>query len=160
VLDRALTEPNRRKLSLAGWGLGAVVLIGALGWALPDDEPSGSQRPAAGATATTSAPAADGGSGGAPDLEEYFRQQDPDDKVAKHVEEIRDSGSFLRVYTDLDEGDANSKPALSLCEWTTDYLREHGDADEPIVFIHARENDNGNVVLANKRSAKDDCKVN
>ncbi|WP_165502986.1 hypothetical protein, partial [Actinomadura fibrosa] len=88
----------------------------------------------------------------------YFRTRDPDNKIAKHVTDVRRSGAFVRVYTDLGEDDENSKPAISLCEWTTRFLEDGGD-DSPRVFVHGRSSDNGSVVLANKQSDKDDCEV-
>ncbi|HEX6467970.1 MAG TPA: hypothetical protein VF069_02670 [Streptosporangiaceae bacterium] len=88
----------------------------------------------------------------------YYKEKDPRDVVVKHVDEVRWSGHYLRVYTDLKESDTHSRVALELCRWTSDYLTDQrGDAD-PVVFVHAKRNDNGNVVLVNKLSAKDSCK--
>jgi hypothetical protein len=89
----------------------------------------------------------------------FFNAKDTGDTVAKHVKEVVQSGSFLRVYTDLPEGDENSRSAISLCEWTAEFLEHLHDERDPIVFVHAKRSGNGNVVLANKQSAKDDCEV-
>ncbi|WP_067457938.1 hypothetical protein [Actinomadura macra] len=93
-----------------------------------------------------------------PEAMPYFETKDPDRKIVGHVTEVRRSGQFIRVYTDLGESDENSKPALSLCEWTTQFLKDGGE-DEPRVFVHGKSSDNGSVVLANKQSDKDDCEV-
>lgn len=93
-----------------------------------------------------------------PDALPYLKTKDPDGKIVGHVTEIKRSGLFLRVYTDLGESDENSKPAVSLCEWATQYLRDGGEK-EPRVFVHGKSNDNGSVVLANKQSDEDDCEV-
>jgi hypothetical protein len=93
-----------------------------------------------------------------PDAVAYFHERDKQDTVVKHVKNVRWSGRYLRVYTDLKEEDTDSKVALDLCEWTSEYLADrHGDQN-PVVFVHAKRNDNGNVVLVNKLSAKDACK--
>ena len=97
-----------------------------------------------------------------PEAAAYFRVKDPDGKVARHVVEVRRSGEFLRVYTDLDEEEENAEAAIALCEWAVEYLERYDGGDEPIVpivFVHAKESDNGHVVLANKQSADDDCRV-
>ncbi|WP_225992069.1 hypothetical protein, partial [Actinomadura montaniterrae] len=88
----------------------------------------------------------------------YLRSKDPGGEIVKHVTDVRRSGTFVRVYTDLGEDDENSKPAISLCEWTVGYLQDGGE-DEPRVFVHGKSSDNGSVVLANKQSDSDDCKV-
>jgi hypothetical protein len=88
----------------------------------------------------------------------YYKEKDPRDKVVKHVDEVRWSGRYLRVYTDLKEGDTRSQVALDLCEWTSEYLTDRRGDRDPVVFVHAKTNDNGNVVLVNKLSAKDPCK--
>ncbi len=93
-----------------------------------------------------------------PDAVPYFKTKDPDGKVVEHVTDVRRSGQFVRVYTDLGEDDENSKPAVDLCKWTTQFLEDGGD-DEPRVFVHGKSDDNGSVVLANKQSDKDDCEV-
>jgi hypothetical protein len=88
----------------------------------------------------------------------YYKEKDPRDKVVKHVDEVRWSGRYLRVYTDLKEGDTRSRVAFDLCEWTSEYLTDRRGNRDPVVFVHAKTNDNGNVVLVNKLSAKDPCK--
>lgn len=88
----------------------------------------------------------------------YYKEKDPRDKIAKHVDEVRWSGRYLRVYTNLKEGDTRSRVALDLCKWTSEYLTDRRGDRDPVVFVHARKNDNGNVVLVNKLSAKDPCK--
>ncbi|HZB33347.1 MAG TPA: hypothetical protein VE465_24525 [Streptosporangiaceae bacterium] len=88
----------------------------------------------------------------------YFKEKDPRDKVVKHVDEVRWSGRYLRVYTDLQEDDTHSRVALDLCEWTSEYLTDRRGHRDPVVFVHAKKNGNGNVVLVNRLSAKDPCK--
>jgi hypothetical protein len=88
----------------------------------------------------------------------YYKEKDPRDKVVKHVDEVRWSGRYLRVYTNLNEGDTHSRVALDLCEWTSEYLTDRRGDRDPVVFVHAKKNDNGNVVLVNKLSAEDSCK--
>jgi hypothetical protein len=88
----------------------------------------------------------------------YYKEKDPQDKVVKHVDEVRWSGRYIRVYTDLKEGDTHSRVALDLCKWTSEYLTERRGDRDPVVFVHAKKNDNGNVVLVNKLSAKDPCR--
>jgi hypothetical protein len=89
----------------------------------------------------------------------FLKGKDPGEKVTRHVKTVVQSGDFLRVYTDLPEGDTNSEPAISLCKWTSEYLTELRGSKDPVVFVHAEKSDNGNVVLANKQNAKDDCQV-
>lgn len=181
ALAAALSEEHRRAVVVAGGGaVCALVLAVTAAVVLPgDDGPAkatsvaASDRRAGGTGAVTKAGAGAAAVHPSPagetlvstdpdeDLQAvaYFRQQDPDDEIVKHVEEVRESGAFLRVYTDLKEDEENSKPAISLCEWATDYLRDHRSDRAPIVFIHAKESDNGHVVLANRDSDKDSCRV-
>jgi hypothetical protein len=88
----------------------------------------------------------------------YLHERDKQDTVVKHVKDVRWSGRYLRVYTDLKEVDTDSKVALDLCEWTSEYLADRQGDRNPVVFVHAKRNGNGNVVLVNKLSAKDACK--
>ena len=93
-----------------------------------------------------------------PDAVAFYREKDPRDKVTKHVKEVRWSGPYLRVYTDLAEKDAGSKVALDLCKWTSEYLADRRGDQNPVVFVHAKKSDNGNVVLVSKLSAEDACR--
>jgi hypothetical protein len=86
----------------------------------------------------------------------YFTAKDP--KVAGHVKRITMDGQFFRVYTDYPEDDENSTSAISLCTWTSDFLGGQGDSNT-FVFIHGTSSDNGSVVLANKVSPTDSCRV-
>lgn len=79
--------------------------------------------------------------------------------AARHAKEARWSGEYLRVYTDLDEFDDNSKAAVQLCRTASSYLSQALGKAEPVVFIHAKESGNGHVVLANKLNARDSCRV-
>lgn len=88
----------------------------------------------------------------------FYREKDLRNEVVKHVDEVRWSGRYLRVYTDLKEGDTHSRVAIELCRWTSEYLTDRRGDRDPVVFVHARRNDNGNVVLVNKLSGKDRCK--
>ncbi|MGH3389901.1 MAG: hypothetical protein ACRDOO_13610 [Actinomadura sp.] len=157
-----MVERNRRKIVVVGTGTASVLLgvvaVAGLALARPEQAPTaavvgltGPARPAAVVT-----PAA---VDVAPQAVTFFKAKDPDDAVTRHVRNVVQSGSFLRVYTDLPEADENSRPAISLCEWTAEFLESlRGDRD-PIVFVHAKRSGNGHVVLANKQSAKDDCEV-
>jgi hypothetical protein len=175
-----MAERNRRKIVVVCSGtasvmLGAAAVVGlsmAGTGRTPTAEAAGAKvRAQSHATGhptgrPTAAPMADGtqtpitdGSDVGPQAISFIKEKDPGEKVARHVKKVVQSGSFLRVYTDLPEGDENSKSAISLCEWTTQYLADlRGDKD-PIVFIHAKASGNGSVVLANKQSAKDNCTV-
>ncbi|WP_131739082.1 hypothetical protein [Actinomadura roseirufa] len=93
-----------------------------------------------------------------PEALPYLQSKDPGKKVVGHVKEVRRSGEFIRIYTDLGEDDENSAPAVSLCEWATQFLKDGGD-EEPRVFVHGSSSDNGSVILANKQDDKDDCEV-
>lgn len=171
VLEAVLAEHNRRKVVIAGAGTGSA-LIAALAALLlvpgggtgtaGNASAHGSARTAAPVAAASpeaasAAPLADADED--PQAVGYLRQKDPEDKVVKHVQDVRNSGSYLRIYTDLPEDDENSKSAISLCEWAIDYLKTARGESDPRVFVHAKKSDNGNVVLANKDSAKDNCRV-
>ncbi|REE95259.1 hypothetical protein [Thermomonospora umbrina] len=160
VIDAVLIERNRRKLFALGTGavFGALLAMGAAMW-LPD-RPGRLDAGAAARQGPALLPAPMAGDpDDVPAAVAYYRVKDPGREVAGHVRDVRRSGSFLRVYTDLREADQNSRLAISLCEWTAEFLREHDGEGAPIVFVHAKENDNGHVVLANKQSAVDDCRV-
>ncbi|MFF5263659.1 hypothetical protein ACFY4C_32430 [Actinomadura viridis] len=167
--------PRRRRVAAASAGTAAVALLAAtavagFSAAGADRSPQAAvaaqkARPSAAASPEQSPGAAadDGGGGGGADGDEtadvlpYLQTKDPEKKVSKYVKDVQRTGDFLRVYTDLKEGDENSEPAVSLCEWTTEYLR--GGGAKPRVFIHGTSKGNGSVVLANKQSDKDDCEV-
>ncbi|TYK45972.1 hypothetical protein [Actinomadura decatromicini] len=163
---KRLVASRRRRLVLAGAGLTAAAALAAgAALALPGGGggPGPASRTAAEARAGASpSPHEQVDAVGDPDevtdAVPYFETKDPDKKVVKHVTDVRRSGSFVRVYTDLKEEDENSKPALDLCKWTTQFLKDGGD-DEPRVFVHGESDDNGSVILANKQSDKDSCEV-
>jgi hypothetical protein len=166
TIRTAMLERNRRKIVVVGTGtasvlLGAIAVIG-LSSVRPAKVPTAA---VAGMAAPPRPAAADAAPSGAVDVDvapqavTFFKEKDPGDAVAKHVKQVVQSGSFLRVYTDLPEDDENSRPAISLCEWTAEFLEELRGERDPVVFVHARRSGNGNVVLANKQSAKDDCQV-
>jgi hypothetical protein len=162
-LVASLRESRRRRLAA---GAGATALVAAVAaaafLALPGGSGSGSRAAVAARTADSPSPHESIEAAGDPDeitdAVPFFETKDPDKKVVKHVTDVRRSGAFVRVYTDLGEEDENSKPALDLCKWTTEFLEDGGDA-EPRVFVHGKSDDNGSVVLANKQSDKDDCEV-
>ncbi|MFB4295725.1 hypothetical protein [Actinomadura sp. NTSP31] len=167
MLAAAARRHGRRRLVAAGAGT-AVAAVAASLAALALTGGGSSPAPRAAAAAHTSRPAPSSAgatlaAAGDPDelssdALPYLRSKDPGGEIVKHVTDIRRSGTFVRVYTDLGEDDENSKPAVSLCEWTTSYLEDGGD-DEPRVFVHGKSSDNGSVVLANKQSDDDDCEV-
>lgn len=162
------TERSRRRVAAVGAGAAAVVLLGlavAAGFQVfsgpgPDVAARSGLPPVVtpAGRATTAPAAVAGDPDEVPAALAYLRRREPGSKIGRHVREVRRSGSYLRVYTDLPEGKENSEDAVSLCEWTAEYLRERG-APAPVVFVHARRNGNGNVVLANKLGAKDGCEV-
>ncbi|MFI6515769.1 hypothetical protein ACIBF1_09440 [Spirillospora sp. NPDC050679] len=166
IKNAALGEPGRRRLVAAGTGTASVALLAvaaAVGLSATDsrqapraETASARQAPNAPAVQQSSAPADD--PEGLSDALPYLEGKDEGKKATRHVKEIRRSGDFVRIYTDLEEGDENSEPAVSLCEWTTQFLRDGGD-EAPRVFVHGKSEGNGSVVLANKQSDKDDCEV-
>ncbi|MFG2002745.1 hypothetical protein ACGFNU_26655 [Spirillospora sp. NPDC048911] len=169
MIKNAMGEPGRRRLIVIGTGTASVALLGVAGLAGLSAATGDDRAPRAAIaaqkskSAATASPSDGAETDGAdpdevPDAMPFFESKDPDKKVTKHVKDVRRSGTFLRVYTDLEEGDENSAPAKSLCEWTTQFLRDGGET-APRVFVHGKSEDNGMVVLANKQSDKDDCGV-
>jgi hypothetical protein len=148
----------------AGAGTGSLALVAVavvVGLSATDatgghDATAAAQKKRASASPQESAATAPGDE--TSDVLPYIETKDPDKKVSKYVKDVQRTGDFLRVYTDLEEGDENSKPAVSLCEWTTEFLKNGGD-DKPRVFVHGKSSGNGSVVLANKQSDEDDCEV-
>ncbi|MFC6881953.1 MULTISPECIES: hypothetical protein [Actinomadura] len=165
LVRASVGDSRRRRLVAAGTGTAAVALLAGTAFAgLSADDSRRSPRAAV--AAQTSRPSVKGAvettrttdPDEVPEAVPFFQSKDTGGKVAKHVKDVRRSGAFIRVYTDLGEGDENSPPAVSLCEWTTQFLKDGGD-EEPRVFVHGKSSDNGSVVLANKQSDKDDCEV-
>ncbi|MFG2089689.1 MULTISPECIES: hypothetical protein [unclassified Spirillospora] len=161
-LTASLRESRRRRLAAAATALTVAAALAGAALTLTGGSGAGSRAAIARTGAASPAPqetaAAAGDPDEIPDAVPYLETRDPDDEVVKHVTDVRRSGRFVRVYTDLGEGDENSEPALDLCKWTTEFLRDGGD-DEPRVFVHGTSDGNGSVVLANKQSDKDDCEV-
>ncbi|WP_143227184.1 hypothetical protein [Actinomadura mexicana] len=159
-LIASLRGSRRRRLGAAGAVTATAAVIAAVAvLALPGG--SGPAPRAAVAARTAAAPSPNERVGDPDEITDavpYFETKDPGGKVVEHVTDVRRSGSFVRVYTDLGEADENSEPAIDLCKWTTQFLEDGGD-DEPRVFVHGKSDDNGSVVLANKQSDKDDCEV-
>ncbi|WP_329521526.1 hypothetical protein [Spirillospora sp. NBC_01491] len=159
---------RRRRLIVAGGAASAAVLAAAavVGFSVTGSRDAPRAVAAAHTGKEAARPSALAGSKApatrdpdeVPEAVPYFETQDTGKKVVKHVTDVRRSGDFVRIYTDLGEGDENSEPAVSLCEWTTKLLEQGGD-DDPRVFVHGKSSDNGSVVLANKQSDKDDCEV-
>lgn len=88
----------------------------------------------------------------------YFRSRWKDG-TAKRVRDIRTTGRYLRIYTDLPESASDSKTAITLCERGLEYLAEQGERN-PVVFVQAKHGGNGNPVLANILGPDDDdCRV-
>jgi hypothetical protein len=154
-----------------GTGFLAVAVVAGLAGlgAGPAFDPAGDHRPSG---ATRAAPAEPGtrpaarptpgavgayGAGGDSDALTYLRQRGS--RAARHAENVRWSGEFLRVYTDLSEYDDNSRAAVELCHAASAYLADRLGKARPVVFVHAAESGNGHVVLANKLSAGDSCSV-
>ncbi|WP_157518533.1 hypothetical protein [Herbidospora mongoliensis] len=82
-----------------------------------------------------------------------------DDATHKRITDIRTTGTYLRIYTDLGESSDNSPTAIRLCERGMQYLAELG-VKKRVVFVQARTGGNGNPVLANVLGPKDDdCRV-
>ncbi|MBX6385156.1 MAG: hypothetical protein IRZ07_19665 [Microbispora sp.] len=90
--------------------------------------------------------------------EAYFRSR-WNDKTAKRIKDIRTTGGYLRIYTNLPESAGNSKAAITLCKRGLEYLAERGEPN-PVVFVQSRFGENGNPVLANILGPDDDdCRV-
>ncbi|GAA0370337.1 hypothetical protein GCM10009530_20560 [Microbispora corallina] len=88
----------------------------------------------------------------------YFRGR-WNDHASKRVKDIRTTGRYLRIYTNLPEDAGNSKDAITLCKRGLEYLSERGEAN-PVVFVQAKFGENGNPVLANVLGPDDsDCRV-
>jgi hypothetical protein len=178
TLRTVMAEHNRRKIVVA-WSGTASVLLGVAAvvglsmagtvkstTATPAGADGAARLSARGAGAVPTARPMVGGSATPVDdsalqaqAMTFLKGKDSGEKVTRHVKTVVQSGDFLRVYTDLPEGDTNSEPAVSLCKWTSEYLTELRGSKDPVVFVHAEKSDNGNVVLANKQNAKDDCQV-
>jgi hypothetical protein len=163
---RSFSVGRRRwRLIAAGSGAGALALAAmVVAVALSAGGEGGAARhqaakpatPAANATQMSAgAVVADGTAEGSA-VVGYFKTKDT--KVAGHVQRVSRDGQFFRVYTDYPEEDANSTSAISLCDWTSGFLKGQGDTGT-VVFVHGTSSDNGSVVLANKVSPTDSCKV-
>ncbi|GIH69526.1 hypothetical protein [Sphaerimonospora thailandensis] len=88
----------------------------------------------------------------------YFKSRWKDG-TAKRVRDIRTTGRYLRIYTNLPENAGNSKTAITLCKRGLEYLEEQGERN-PVVFVQAKHGGNGNPVLANVLGPDDaDCRV-
>jgi hypothetical protein len=178
TLRTVMAEHNRRKIVVVWSGAASLVLgvAAVVGLSMAGSVKSSTATPAgadgaarSSARATGAMPTARPMAGGSAtpvdgsDVQvqamTFLKGKDPGDKVTRHVKTVVESGDFLRVYTDLPEDDTNSGPAISLCEWTSEYLADLRGSKDPVVFVHAKESDNGSVVLANKQNAKDDCEV-
>jgi hypothetical protein len=161
---------HRWRLITAGSGVGALALAGVI-VAITLSVGDGHRATAGGHDATTKHRAANPATPAADSTEvpagaaavdddtaavDYFKSKDG--KVAGHVQRVSRDGQFFRVYTNYPEQDANSKSAISLCDWTSAFLKSRGDTDT-FVFIHGTSSDNGSVVLANKVTPTDSCKV-
>jgi hypothetical protein len=164
---RSFSAGGRRwRLIAAGGGVGALALVGAVvtvtlptggGHAAPaGHRVARPATPAANATQVPAGPVVVDDTADGTAAVGYFTAKDT--KVAGHVQRVSRDGQFFRVYTDYPEKDANSKSAISLCDWTSEFLKNQGDPNT-FVFIHGTSSDNGSVVLANKVSPTDSCKV-
>ncbi|GAA4584122.1 hypothetical protein GCM10023194_23190 [Planotetraspora phitsanulokensis] len=88
----------------------------------------------------------------------YFRTRWRD-RTSALVRDIRTTGGYLRIYTDLPEADDDSDAAITLCERGLEYLAAAGDTSR-VVFVQADLGENGNPVLANVLGPGDpDCRV-
>jgi hypothetical protein len=88
----------------------------------------------------------------------YFRARWRD-RTSALVRDIRTTGGYLRIYTDLPEADDDSDAAITLCERGLEYLAAEGDTSR-VVFVQADLGENGNPVLANVLGPDDpDCRV-
>ncbi|GAA4559735.1 hypothetical protein GCM10023193_17910 [Planotetraspora kaengkrachanensis] len=81
------------------------------------------------------------------------------DRTSALVRDIRTTGGYLRIYTDLPEAADDSDAAITLCERGLEYLAAAGDTSR-VVFVQADLGENGNPVLANVLGPDDpDCQV-
>jgi hypothetical protein len=155
LLDR-LVDARRRTLPalvLAAVVL-AVAVFAAYRWAGDGSaESAGERKPSARGSAVPTLAVSDllseeGDPEADPHAEARLREKAPE-----HLESVRWSGDFLRVYTDLDEGDIEHPAARELCEIAVRYLKDtYTDTyedDDPVVFVHAERSGNGHVVLVN-----------
>ncbi|MEO3784620.1 hypothetical protein ABGB12_14890 [Actinocorallia sp. B10E7] len=156
LLDR-LVDARRKTLPVL---VLAAVVLAAAGFAVyqrPGESTAGSvgdRKPSAKRSAvptlavTDLLSEGDGDPDADPHAEARLREEAPE-----HLESVRWSGDFLRVYTDLDEGDTRHPAARELCETAVEYLKdtysETYEDDDPVVFVHARRSGNGHVVLVN-----------
>src|SRR5690349_7942301 len=110
---------GRRRLAAAGAGTASVAVVASLAALAFAGGGSGTApRAAAAAHTARSAPSSAGATlAAAGDPDElssealpYLRSKDPGGEIVKHVTDVRRSGTFVRVYTDLGEDDENSKP--------------------------------------------------
>ncbi|GAB3677271.1 hypothetical protein GCM10027589_47470 [Actinocorallia lasiicapitis] len=160
-LDRLMDSPSRRYTAsvLAGMvcvGVLLAVVFGVFGGQNGAGPAAGSGKKRAEAAAVT-APATPTPSD---DLAAALDDSDEaitahlKEKSPKHFREARWSGDFLRVYTDLDEGDTEHPDAKKLCDEAVAYLRQGDENAEPVVFVHAKKSGNGHVVLVNNTGGK------
>lgn len=159
-------KPNRRHTIVAVLSMVAVLGLFSVAVATVRGVESGlvpasndgttGQRPAR-AIPRPAAPRVEPAESSAGDALSYLRRYNP--SAARHAKDVRWSGDYLRVYTDLPAYDDNSPAAVTLCENATSYLTDQLGRDRPVVFVHAEESGNGHVVLANRLDADDSCEV-
>jgi hypothetical protein len=162
-IDQMLVGVAPARLFVMAWGLASIgltaIALVAFGFFNSD---SGSapkpQKPAATKVALAAPSAATVESADNPDADPgalaFLKAKDPGSADMKHFRDVKWSGDFLRVYTDLNEEDTDSPAALKFCQWTVEYLEQNFKDQKPVVFVHAKKSDNGYVVLVNNAGAK------
>ncbi|GAA3217106.1 hypothetical protein [Actinocorallia longicatena] len=163
-LDRVMDSPSRRYTFgvLGGMlctallvGLVFVLLGGGGGGDGGEKKPSAKKQKAAAAaspTASASPTSSDdllNADGSDPDVEAFLRDEAP-----AHLKSVTWGGAFLRIYTDLGEGDMDDPAAKALCTKAVEFLTSVDKDDRPVVFVHAKKNGNGYVVLVNNTNGK------
>jgi hypothetical protein len=163
-IDRMLVGVAPARLFVMAWGIASIGLtaIALVGFGFFKSEPAKASKPQKPAAAKVAAPAAPSAasveSAENPDADPgalaFLKAKDPGSADLKHLRDVKWSGDFLRVYTDLKEYDTDSPAALKFCQWSVEYLEQNFKDQEPVVFVHAKKGGNGHVVLVNNAGAK------
>jgi hypothetical protein len=167
-IDRMLEGVAPARLFVMAWGVASIgltvlALVGFGFFKSDSGSTAKAHRPAAtkvalSASAAPSAATVDSAEGADPDVDPgalaFLKAKDPGSADLKHLKDVKWSGDFVRVYTDLKEEDTDSPAALKFCQWTVEYLEQNFKDQKPVVFVHAKKSDNGYVVLVNNAGAK------
>jgi hypothetical protein len=167
-IDRMLEGVAPARLFVMAWGLASVGLtvLALFGFGFFTSGSGGTAKPHRSAAAkvvlasvSPSAASVESAADPAdPDVDPgalaFLNAKDPGSADLKHLKDVKWSGDFVRVYTDLKEEDTDSPAALKFCQWTVEYLEQNFKDQKPVVFVHAKKSANGYVVLVNNAGAK------